>query len=232
MPRPRRPHKASPDEIKITREGDYAIIAYADENVATTHFKIGSEKLAVMTDEQILDFWNDGIEARDEFMAAQDFIAVEIPLHTLAVVAEQRCEATTLEPLLKNAKARTVPHQYFAAAAPLAREKEQITAQRITTESSLHQAKQTIVALAQIDRLGQGPVGSTGSTHTPSQGRPRRLLPPERDHIRGHDLREAIAPSCRHGAVPGGRQALCRRSPSVSAGNAFARGHGGHGGHG
>ena len=80
MPRPRRPHRASPDEIRITRDGDYAIIAYADDAVATTHFKIGSEQLAQMTDEQIIDFWNDGIDARDRFMAAQELIAVEIPM--------------------------------------------------------------------------------------------------------------------------------------------------------
>lgn len=80
MPQPRRPHRASPDEVKITREGDYAIIAYADEGVATTHLKMGSDKLAHMTDEQILEFWNDGIEARDELMANQEFVAIEIPM--------------------------------------------------------------------------------------------------------------------------------------------------------
>ena len=79
MPRPRRPHRASPDEIRTTRDGDYAIIAYADDAVATTHFKIGSEQLAQMTDEQIIDFWNDGIDARDRFMAAQDVVALEFP---------------------------------------------------------------------------------------------------------------------------------------------------------
>lgn len=80
MPRPRRPHRASPEEIKITRDGDYAIIAYADDGVATTHLQMGSEKLAGMTDEQILEFWNDGIDARDDFMAEQEPVAIEIPM--------------------------------------------------------------------------------------------------------------------------------------------------------
>jgi len=92
MPRPRRPHKASPDEIKITREGDYAIIAYADDGVATTHFKMGAEKLAVMTDEQILKFWNDGIEARDAFMAEQHLVAVEIPMGKPQLKYEERSD--------------------------------------------------------------------------------------------------------------------------------------------
>lgn len=79
MPMPRRPHRASPDEIKITRDGDNAIIAYADPNVATTHFKIGREKLAAMTDEEVFALWNEHIEARDELMKEYDHVAVEIP---------------------------------------------------------------------------------------------------------------------------------------------------------
>ncbi len=33
-----------------------------------------------MTDEQIIDFWNDGIDARDQVMAAQELVAVEMPM--------------------------------------------------------------------------------------------------------------------------------------------------------
>ncbi len=36
--------------MHITRDGDYAIIEYADPAVATTHFKVGAEKLHSMTD--------------------------------------------------------------------------------------------------------------------------------------------------------------------------------------
>lgn len=36
MPKLRRPHVASPDEVKITRNGDYAEIEYADPRVAST----------------------------------------------------------------------------------------------------------------------------------------------------------------------------------------------------
>jgi hypothetical protein len=79
MPMPRRPHKASPDEIKITRDGDEVIITYADDSVATTHFKLGRERIAAMTDEQILDYWNEHIEARDALMAEHDHVAVEVP---------------------------------------------------------------------------------------------------------------------------------------------------------
>jgi hypothetical protein len=80
MPMPRRPHRASPDEIKITRDGDAAIITYADPNVATTHFTIGREKLAAMTNEEVFALWNEHIEARDELMKEYDHVAVEVPL--------------------------------------------------------------------------------------------------------------------------------------------------------
>ncbi len=82
MPPPRRPHVASPDEIKITRDGDTAIIAYADEKIATTYLKMRREKLAAMTDEELLAFWNEGIEARDAMMAEYEHVAVEIPIGT------------------------------------------------------------------------------------------------------------------------------------------------------
>jgi hypothetical protein len=79
MPMPRRPHKASPDELKITRNGDDVIIAYADDSLATTHFKLGRERLSTMTDDDIIDFWNEHLEARDAAMAKYEHVAVEVP---------------------------------------------------------------------------------------------------------------------------------------------------------
>jgi hypothetical protein len=79
MPMPHRPHRASPDEIKIARDGDTAIIAYADPKVATTHFKIGREKLAKMTDEEVFAMWNEHIDARDQLMQEYEHVAVEVP---------------------------------------------------------------------------------------------------------------------------------------------------------
>ncbi|HEY2409969.1 MAG TPA: hypothetical protein VGI10_28395 [Polyangiaceae bacterium] len=92
MPKPRRPHVASPDEVKITRAGEYAVIAYADDAVATTHLELGSEKLARMTDAEILEFWNNGIRARDEFMAEQELAAIEIPMGKRQLRYEERSD--------------------------------------------------------------------------------------------------------------------------------------------
>lgn len=80
MPIPRRPHVASPDEVRISRDGDAAIIEYADPDVATTHLTVGKAKLDKMTDAEILQVWNEHLQARDEFMAGYEHVCVEIPL--------------------------------------------------------------------------------------------------------------------------------------------------------
>lgn len=76
--RMKRPHLASLDQVRITREGDAAVIEYADPTVATTHFTLGTDVHA-MTDQEILDRFNEYIQARDQAMAEYEHIAVEIP---------------------------------------------------------------------------------------------------------------------------------------------------------
>jgi len=49
-----RHHVASLDEVRITREGEYAVIQFADSRVATTNLKLGPE-VPRMPDQQILD---------------------------------------------------------------------------------------------------------------------------------------------------------------------------------
>ena len=80
MPLPKRPYPASAEQVRITREGDVAIIEYADASVATTHLKVGAEKLASMTDEELLDFWNDGIEASEDHRRSLSYTATKIPV--------------------------------------------------------------------------------------------------------------------------------------------------------
>lgn len=70
---------ASPDEVKITRDGDTAIIEYADPKVATTRFTMKAGELATMSDAELLDYWNEHIEATDEFIRNQKFTLTEIP---------------------------------------------------------------------------------------------------------------------------------------------------------
>jgi hypothetical protein len=80
MPLPKRPHVASPDQIHISRDGDYAIIEYADQSVATTRLKMGAPKLATMTDGDVLEFWNEHVAASEEHRDSLTFTATEIPV--------------------------------------------------------------------------------------------------------------------------------------------------------
>lgn len=54
-----RPHVASLDEVPITRDGDAAIIQYADPRIGTTHFTLAAGLVAKLTDAQILELWNE-----------------------------------------------------------------------------------------------------------------------------------------------------------------------------
>ena len=92
MPRPKiRP--VSPDEVKITREGDTAVFTYADETTmgGGMHVKMG-EKLHKMTDADLLKMHNEMAEnilaARHEY----DHVAVEVPPGLPQVEYDAQCE--------------------------------------------------------------------------------------------------------------------------------------------
>ncbi len=77
--RKKKPHLASLDEVRITREGEYAVVEYLDSKVGTTHLKIGPGVQA-MTDGEILELHNQVIEAKQQMAAEYQHIAVEIPV--------------------------------------------------------------------------------------------------------------------------------------------------------
>ncbi len=76
--RKKKPHRATLDEVKIIRDGDTAIITYRDPDVASTHFRLGTE-IDEMTDGQILDHFNKMIETRDMLAATYEHVAIEVP---------------------------------------------------------------------------------------------------------------------------------------------------------
>jgi hypothetical protein len=93
MPKLRRPHVASPDEVKIIRDGDTAVFEYADPKVATTHFKMEAGQLAKMSDADVLAYWNEHIEASDEFLRTQPKLTLtEIPVGRPQVEYHQRSD--------------------------------------------------------------------------------------------------------------------------------------------
>jgi hypothetical protein len=76
--RRKKPYQTTLDEVTIKRDGETAIITSRDPDVVTTHFKIGSN-LERMTDGQILDLFNQTIEAMDKLAGAYEHVAIEIP---------------------------------------------------------------------------------------------------------------------------------------------------------
>lgn len=67
------------DEVTITREGDSAVIRYKEEGIMTTHLKIGPE-IVNMSDEAILELFNDTLRAQAQLAAEYKHVAVEVPL--------------------------------------------------------------------------------------------------------------------------------------------------------
>ena len=72
------PRQASPDEVKISREGETAIIEFADPAISVSRVRIGPT-LATMTDDEVLDLFNAMLAAQAEIASGFDSTAVEIP---------------------------------------------------------------------------------------------------------------------------------------------------------
>jgi hypothetical protein len=79
MPK-KKPRIARLDQVKLSRDGEDAIIEFLDPQIATTHLRIGPQ-VGQMTDEAILLLFNQVIAAqirnRDEL---GEYVAVEVPV--------------------------------------------------------------------------------------------------------------------------------------------------------
>ena len=76
--RSKRPRPASPDQVRITREGGTAVIAHVDPSVRVVNLSVGAA-LATMTDAEVLDLFNGMLEAQAEHAAGLDRTLTEIP---------------------------------------------------------------------------------------------------------------------------------------------------------
>ncbi len=74
----KRPHIATLDQVRISREKDGAVIEFVEPGFRTTHFRLGPD-VDKMTDEEILDCFNEHIEAMRRHRAAYEHVAIEIP---------------------------------------------------------------------------------------------------------------------------------------------------------
>jgi len=78
MPRVKKPQRASLDEVRIERDGEYAVITFADETVGGMHLKLGPE-VHGMSDLEILDRFNEVAAAMEANVNAWDQTVIEIP---------------------------------------------------------------------------------------------------------------------------------------------------------
>jgi len=85
------PRVASLDEVRIRRDGEAALIEFADGSIASTRLTIGSG-LAGMTDPEILECYNDCVRAQDHLRATYEHVAIEIPVGKPQIHYEARSE--------------------------------------------------------------------------------------------------------------------------------------------
>jgi len=74
----KKPYVASLNEVRIKKEGEYAVIRYREPDVGSVRLKIGPE-LEEMTEQDILDLHNRILEKQAEMVAQYEHIAIEIP---------------------------------------------------------------------------------------------------------------------------------------------------------
>ena len=79
MPRIKKPRRDSLDEVRITREGDAAIIENADPLVSAMQLRIGPQVIQ-MTDVEILSVFNDVMASQEQALREYDNTLVEIPV--------------------------------------------------------------------------------------------------------------------------------------------------------
>ena len=82
---------ASLDEVIITRDGDYALIAYKEKGVGATHLQMGPE-IVEMSDTKILELHNDCLRAQAKRAAEYKHVAVEVPLGSAQIEYVDRCD--------------------------------------------------------------------------------------------------------------------------------------------
>jgi hypothetical protein len=73
-----KPIRAIIDQVRITREGNDAIIDYADAGISGTRLTIGPD-IATMTDREIVDVFNGILAAQERLLAAWNKTVTEEP---------------------------------------------------------------------------------------------------------------------------------------------------------
>ncbi|MGD0185244.1 MAG: hypothetical protein ABSC25_08330 [Roseiarcus sp.] len=75
----KKPIRALIDQVRITREGNDAIIDYADAGISGTRLTIGPQ-IVTMTDRDIVDVFNGILAAQERLLAGWNKTVIEEPL--------------------------------------------------------------------------------------------------------------------------------------------------------
>jgi hypothetical protein len=70
--------RMTPGKVRVERQGDTAILTPNDDNMAVSHLQLGPQ-LASMSDEEILDRFNEVIEAQERLALERPYVALEVP---------------------------------------------------------------------------------------------------------------------------------------------------------
>jgi hypothetical protein len=74
-----KPTRVSIEQVRISREGNEAIVDHADAGIPAAHLAIGPE-IATMTDAEIVDLYNGILESQHRLLAGWDKTVIEEPL--------------------------------------------------------------------------------------------------------------------------------------------------------
>ena len=123
----KRPRVASPDEVRLTRQGESASIEFADPSIAGTLLTVGPA-IHGMTDQEILELYNDCVRAQDHSRATYEHIAIEIPVGKPLRAALDELAKTKRSPvILLNSEGRSWTPDGFRASWGKACQKAGIT---------------------------------------------------------------------------------------------------------
>ncbi len=75
----KKPYPATVDQVRVTRDGDTAILEYAEPSVSGVHFHIGPQ-LSLMSDEEVIELHSETLEAMEQLRHENDFPALEMPV--------------------------------------------------------------------------------------------------------------------------------------------------------
>lgn len=87
----KRPFVASFDQVKISREGESAVIMYADPEIGDTHLRFGP-KIHGMSDQEILDRHNEILEIQEDLRRTTEYVAREIPFGKPQIEYSSLCD--------------------------------------------------------------------------------------------------------------------------------------------